>query len=62
MSKEEVIRKAIEKYNTQKKAITIDAMTGHLDCMEHIEVERMLRGILEEVYDAGAKHGGIFIA
>ena len=53
MSKETVIKKALDEYYGRSKQITIGAMTGHLDHMEHVEREWMLRSILEDVYDAG---------
>ena len=53
MSKETVIEKALDEYYGRSKQISIDAITGHLDRMEHVEREWMLRGILEKVYDAG---------
>lgn len=53
MSKETVIKKALDEYYGRSKQITIGAMTGHLDRMEHVEREWMLRSILEKAYDAG---------
>ena len=53
MSKEQVIQQALDEYRNRSKQIKIDAMTGHLDRMEHVEREWMLRSILEKVYDAG---------
>lgn len=53
MNKEKVIQSALDEYYGRSKQIKIDAMTGHLDRMEHVEREWMLRSILEKVYDAG---------
>ena len=53
MTKEQVIQDALNEYRGRDKEIRIDAMTGHLDRMEHVEHEWMLRSILEKVYDAG---------
>ena len=53
MTKEQVIQDALNEYRGRDKEIRIDAMTGHLDRMEHVEREWMLRSILEKVYDAG---------
>ena len=52
MSKEKVIQNALDEYYGRSKQIRIDAITGHLDRMEHVEREYILRGILEKVYDA----------
>ena len=53
MSKETVVKKALDTYYGRSQQIALDAMTGHLDRMEHVEREWMLRSILEDVYDAG---------
>jgi hypothetical protein len=53
MSKETVVKKALDEYYGRSKQISIDAVTGHLDRMEHVERKWMLRSILEKVYDAG---------
>jgi len=53
MTKEQVIQDALNEYQGRNKQLKIDAMTGHLDHMEHVEHEWMLRSILEKVYEAG---------
>lgn len=53
MTKEQVIQDALNEYQGRNKQLKIDAMTGHLDHMEHVEREWMLRSILEKVYEEG---------
>lgn len=55
MTKEQVIQNALDEYRTRNKQIKFDAVCGHLDRMEHVEQEYMLKGILEKVYDAALK-------
>ena len=55
MTKEQVIQRALDEYRSRSKQIKIDAITGHLDGMEDVECEYMLREILEKVYDAAKK-------
>ena len=51
MSKEQIIQNAIDEYKAKKKQISFDAITGHLDRMEHIEIEYMLRSLFSKVYE-----------
>lgn len=55
MTKEQVIQRALDEYRSRSKQIKIDAITGHLDGMEHVEMEYLLRSLLDQVYDAGRK-------
>ena len=51
MSKEKIIQDAIDEYRRRIKQISFDATTGHLDRMEHIEIEYMVKNLLEKVYN-----------
>lgn len=55
MTKEQVIQRALDEYRSRSNQIKIDTITGHLDRMEDVECEYMLREILEKVYDAAKK-------
>ena len=55
-NKEQAIQRALDEYRRRSKQIKIDAITGHLDRMEDVECEYMIKEILEKVYDA-AKMG-----
>ena len=51
MSKEQIIQNALDEYKAKRKQISFEATTGHLDRMEHIEMEYMLRGLFSKVYE-----------
>ena len=51
MSKEQIIQNALDEYKAKRKQISIDAITGHLDRMEYVEMEHMLRELFSKVYE-----------